>query len=78
MSSQPGYTIKQVAARTGLSPKTLRKRIIAGGIPAETVIGPYGPTYMIAESVVAQLGQVPETAAGPGRLASRQSCFLDR
>lgn len=47
--SRQGYTIKEAASAMGVSPKTVRRLIKDGKLPAELYNGKYGREYRILE-----------------------------
>lgn len=60
MDNEKKMTIREAAKALGVSMATIRRRIKAGEIPAEIEEGPYGPTYYIKESDLAEAASVIE------------------
>jgi len=62
-----GVPLREAAARLGVSPEALRKRILLGQVPAERE--PAGHRrYLIPESVLAELAAGVAGPAGPSRI----------
>lgn len=53
-------TVREAAKAMGVSMATIRRRIKAGELPAELEPGPYGDTYYIRESDLAEAMSVVE------------------
>lgn len=49
---QPSLSLAEAAEALGIAPKTLRRRIKAGTVPAELHEGPHGPEYRIPAAAV--------------------------
>ena len=71
--TSPVYTLREAAAKLGISMRTVRKHVLEGRLPASKQPGKFGETYYVEGSALDAFRDRPKPPAGGGGQGSGQA-----